>query len=72
MVIMCYYPLFIYLRLIKYEIRGDVMKTATFTDADKDLIKEITKYQNSHGLPSFIAAVRKLCKDALQLKKISK
>ena len=33
------------------------------SDGDMELIKKITEYQKAHGLPSFIAAVRKLCND---------
>lgn len=39
---------------------------------DRDLIRRITDYQEKSGISSFIEAVRKLCDDALQLKKISK
>ena len=47
-------------------------KTATFTDKDQDLICRIQKYQDEKGLSHFIDAVRQLCNDALQLKKIVK
>lgn len=40
------------------------------TDEDKKLVDEIKDYQKAHGLPSFISAVRKLCKDALVIEKI--
>lgn len=39
-------------------------------DEDKKLVADITEYQKAHGLSSFIAAVRKLCKDALAIEKI--
>ena len=39
-------------------------------DDDKELIDKIKEYQKAHGLSSFIAAVRKLCKDALEIEKI--
>lgn len=45
-------------------------KGITFTDNDEKLIKKIINYQKDNGLPSFVSAVRKLCEDALQLKKI--
>lgn len=47
-------------------------KQIKFTDSDGDmeLIKKITEYQKAHGLSSFIAAVRKLCNDAIQIEKI--
>ncbi len=41
------------------------------SDYDKELIKKITEYQKAHGLSSFIAAVRKLCEDAIQVEKIT-
>ena len=46
------------------------MKTVKFIDDDKDLIDKIKEYQKAHGLSSFVAAVRKLCKDALEIEKI--
>lgn len=45
-------------------------KVVNFLDSDKDLVDKISEYQKAHGLSSFIAAVRKLCKDALQIEKI--
>jgi len=47
-------------------------KRVTFTDNDHKLIDKIISYQKENGLPSFVSAVRKLCEDALQLKKIIK
>lgn len=46
------------------------MRVIKFIDSDKDLIEQITEYQKAHGLSSFVAAVRKLCKDALEIEKI--
>ena len=46
------------------------MRRITFTDNDKDLIEKIIEYQKAHGLSSFVAAVRKLCRDALEIEKI--
>jgi len=46
------------------------MKTIKFKESDKDLIQRIKEYQNAHGLSSFVAAVRKLCADALAIEKI--
>lgn len=46
------------------------MRRITFLDSDKDLIDKIIEYQKAHGLSSFVAAVRKLCKDALEIEKI--
>ena len=45
-------------------------KVVNFIDRDKELIKKISEYQNAHGLPSFVSAVRKLCADALEIEKI--
>lgn len=46
------------------------MKHLVFNEADKDLVAQITEYQKAHGLTSFISAVRKLCKDALEIERI--
>ena len=46
------------------------MKTVTFNNNDQKLITKIIEYQKAHGLPSFVAAVRKLCSDALEIEKI--
>ena len=45
-------------------------KIIKFIDDDKDLIDKVKEYQKAHGLSSFVAAVRKLCKDALEIEKI--
>lgn len=45
-------------------------KVVNFLDSDKELVDKIKEYQRAHGLSSFIAAVRKLCKDALEIEKI--
>ena len=47
-------------------------KIVKFTDSveDKSLVKAIEEYQKNQGISSFIGAVRKLCQDALVLKKI--
>lgn len=45
-------------------------KKITLTENDKELIEDIKKYQEEHGLPSFVATVRKLCKDALKIAQI--
>lgn len=47
-------------------------KTVTFTDADEKLVKKITQFQKANGHKSFVAAVRELCGNALDLKRISK
>ena len=41
-------------------------KGLTFGNCDENLIKEIEKYQNDKGLPTFVAAVRELCNIALK------
>lgn len=48
------------------------MKQLKFNDSDEDkeLIAKIVDYQKAHGLPSFISAVRKLCRDALEIERI--
>lgn len=46
------------------------MRRITFLDSDTDLIEQILEYQKAHGLSSFVAAVRKPCKDALEIEKI--
>lgn len=47
-------------------------KTVTFSEKDKELIARIQQYQKEKHLPYLIDAVRQLCSDALQLKRISK
>ena len=47
------------------------MKAVKFIDDDEELIKKIEEYQKAHGLSSFVAAVRKLCKDALAVAEIT-
>lgn len=47
------------------------MRTVKFIDDDEELIKKIEEYQKAHGLSSFVAAVRKLCKDALAVAEIT-
>ena len=46
------------------------VKTVKFNESDGELIRKIIEYQKAHGLSSFIAAVRKLCSDALEIEKI--
>ena len=47
-------------------------KKVTFndSDSDKELVKRIEEYRKAHGLAHFVDAVRKLCKDALEIAKI--
>lgn len=47
-------------------------KTASFTARDKELVREIEKYQHRNEMNSFIDAVRKLCADALEIEKIQR
>ena len=46
------------------------MKHLVFNEKDEKLIAKIIEYQKAHGLTSFVSAVRKLCKDALEIEKI--
>lgn len=45
-------------------------KQVTFAEKDLELIKRIETYQKEHGLPSFIEAVRILCKNGLQVSEL--
>lgn len=47
-------------------------KYIRFKDSDEELIKAITEYQKEQGISSFVGAVRKLCQDALVIKKVMK
>ena len=47
-----------------------MVKQIKFNDNDAELIRKIQEYQEAHGLPSFNAAVRQLCKDAIEIEKI--
>lgn len=50
---------------------GDIVsKQIKFNDNDNELIDKIKDYQKAHGLSSFVSAVRKLCKDALEIERI--
>lgn len=51
---------------------GAMKKTANFTEKDKALIQRIEQYQKEQGIKTFIDAVRKLCGNALDLRKITK
>ena len=46
-------------------------KTIGFVESDKELIEKIDKYRKENNL-SFVAAIRKLCADALDFKRITK
>ena len=46
------------------------MCTFKFNETDADLIKKIMEYQKAHGIFSSIGAIRKLCKNALEIEKI--
>jgi len=46
-------------------------KAVNFIESNEGLIQSIMDYQKAHGLSSFIAAIRKLCKDALAVEKIT-
>lgn len=45
-------------------------RVVRFLDSDAELVREIIEYQKAHGLSSFIGAIRKLCRDALEIEKI--
>ena len=42
-------------------------KKISFTDKDKELVEQIQAFQRAQELPSFVAAVRKLCENGLQI-----
>ncbi len=46
------------------------IKEVRFGEKDADLVKKIKEYQREHQYSSFIDAVRSLCYDALQFKKL--
>lgn len=48
------------------------MKGVKFTENDKELIQRIEQYRKEQKLSSFVEAVRKLCNNALDLRKITK
>ena len=47
-------------------------KKISFTDKDKELIKLIQLFQKEQELPSFIEAVRRLCKNGLRMSDVVK
>lgn len=47
-------------------------KGINFTENDNKLIKHIEDYQKANELPSFVSAVRELCKTALKIKEVIK
>jgi hypothetical protein len=47
-------------------------KSITFGEKDKELIKEIEKYQKLHDMPSFVETVRSLCKSGLKINELIK
>lgn len=47
-------------------------KQITFTDKDEELVDQIAKFQKQQELPSFIAAVRLLCKNGLRMSDVVK
>lgn len=51
---------------------GRVMKTIKFVDKDKELVDKILAYQKEKRIANFTETIRILCKDALQLKEITK
>ncbi len=55
---------------IEYKGDKDMSKQATFAEKDSELIKKIETYQRTQQLPSFIEAVRSLCKKGLQINEL--
>lgn len=49
-----------------------MVKGVKFTDNDKELVQRIEQYRKEQKLSSFVEAVRKLCNNALDLRKITK
>lgn len=49
-----------------------MLKGVSFNASDKELVERICKYQEENHLPSFVAAVRILCRDALDMRKLFK
>lgn len=47
-------------------------KKVTFTDNDAELIKQIRLFQKDQKLPSFVEAVRHLCKNGLHMSDVVK
>ena len=47
-------------------------KKVSFTDNDKELTEQIQAFQKSQNLPSFVEAVRKLCKNGLHMSDVVK
>ena len=46
------------------------IKVVSFVEKDAELVKKIQEYQKERNYTSFIDAVRALCEDALQFKKL--
>lgn len=47
-------------------------KSANFGEKDRELVKKIEEYQKIQELPSFVEAVRILCKKGLQVNELVK
>lgn len=47
-------------------------KQVCFIDSDKELLKEIETFQKVQELPSFIEAIRRLCKNGLLMSDVVK
>lgn len=61
--------IFILFNIVRRMIKS---RTATFSGKEGESVRKIQAYQKEKRLSSFIEAVRQLCNDALQLKKITK
>lgn len=47
-------------------------KQVTFSEKDADLVKDIVAFQKAHELPSFVEAVRRLCRNGLYMNDVVK
>lgn len=47
-------------------------KQVRFTENDKELLKQIEALQKAQELPSFVEAVRRLCKNGLRMSDVVK
>lgn len=50
----------------------DMAQHVTFTDNDGELIAAIRLFQKEQELPSFVEAVRRLCKNGLRMSDVVK
>lgn len=50
----------------------NMSKSVTFAEKDLELVRKIEEYQKKAELPSFVEAVRILCKKGLQVNELVK